>query len=311
MTQATASARQRQERAVRAACQVAEAQGLSFDRAVVLRDLSNVIVHLRGSDVVARVATTTAEMRQGDAWLAREVAVATHLAAAGAPAVSPSRRIAPGPHEADRLVLSFWEWIDELAEPPDPREAGRALRQCHEALAEFAGELPRWGGWYEAISVLDRLEALAERPADDLATLRRVATRVGQQIDRLDRLALPLQAVHGDAGPANALNTRRGVLWADWEDSFLAPTTWDLACLVSSARIVRPEEDWSEIALESYQAASRDRSDASALDLLIEARAFLVTVWTALIGRRHPEVLSTLTARMEWFRAREATHARP
>lgn len=61
----------RQQAAVHAACRVAEEQRLSFDSAVVLRDLSNVVVQLRGSPVVARVATTTAEIRRGDAWLAR------------------------------------------------------------------------------------------------------------------------------------------------------------------------------------------------------------------------------------------------
>jgi Ser/Thr protein kinase RdoA (MazF antagonist) len=296
MTHATDSSRQ--QRALRAARRVAEAQGLSFDDAVVLRDLSNVVVWLRGSPVVARVATTTAEIRRGDRWLAREVAVASHLAAAGAPVVPPSSLIAPGPHREDGLVLSFWEWVEELDEAPDPRAAGRALRCCHEALANFDGELPRWGGWYEALAVLEGLEEQSALSDVDLATLRRVAEGLSGPLEELE---LPLQAVHGDAGPSNALHTTAGVLWTDWEDSFLGPSAWDLACLVSSARIVRPEETWSELALDAYGPRTDDRQ----LDLLIAARAFLVTVWTAVIGRQHPATLATFDARMEWFRARE------
>jgi thiamine kinase-like enzyme len=143
-----------------------------------------------------------------------------------------------------------------------------------------------------------RVEEDALLPDADLATLQRIAQRLSES---LEALALPLQAVHGDAGPSNALNTTAGVLWTDWEDTFLGPRAWDLACLVSSTRIVRPEETWSEVALASYG----PRRDDETLDLLIEARAFLVTVWTAVIGQQHPSVLSSLEARMKWFRERD------
>jgi hypothetical protein len=49
-------------RALRAAVEVAEHAGL--------------LVHLEPAPVVARVATTTATVRRGDAWLARERAAA-------------------------------------------------------------------------------------------------------------------------------------------------------------------------------------------------------------------------------------------
>ena len=291
----------RQQAAVRAACRVAEEQRLSFDDAVVLRDLSNVIVQLRGSPVVARVATTTAEIRRGDAWLAREVAIASHLANADAPVVRPSSVIAPGPHHSQGLVLSFWEWVEELAEAPDPREAGRALRQCHEALSDFEGELPRWGAWHEAVRILDRLTQRQALEGPDLATLQRVAERLTGQ---LDGLALPLQAVHGDAGPANALNTSRGVVWTDWEDSFLGPSAWDLGCLVSSSRILQREPEWSELALEHYGPRIGDQE----LEWFVEARALQTAVWTVVIGEQHPDMRASLEARLAWLRSRDAEH---
>jgi hypothetical protein len=78
------------ERATRAAAEVAEEAGLRFGRPTILQDRSNLIVHLAPAPVVARVATTTGLVRRGDAWLAREVAVAGHLARAGAPVVAPT-----------------------------------------------------------------------------------------------------------------------------------------------------------------------------------------------------------------------------
>ncbi len=42
-------------------------------------------MHLVPTPVIARVATTTGTVRQGDGWFAREVAVARYLAAANAP----------------------------------------------------------------------------------------------------------------------------------------------------------------------------------------------------------------------------------
>jgi Ser/Thr protein kinase RdoA (MazF antagonist) len=55
---------------------------------------------------------------------------------------------------------------------------------------------------------------------DDAAVLRRAAAGVRR---RIDALALPVQAVHGDAHLGNVINTARGPLWNDWGDAFLGP----------------------------------------------------------------------------------------
>lgn len=57
--------------AIRAACEVATRQGLTFERAIVLQHRSNAIVHLSPTAVVARVATTPSTVRQGDGWFTR------------------------------------------------------------------------------------------------------------------------------------------------------------------------------------------------------------------------------------------------
>src|SRR5215208_4998029 len=94
------------QRALRAAALVAREPGVHFgDEPRVMHEGSNLLLHLHPAPVVARVATTTAMVREGDAWLTREVAVAGHAAAAGAPVVSPTSEMPPGPHHFSGLTM--------------------------------------------------------------------------------------------------------------------------------------------------------------------------------------------------------------
>lgn len=262
---------------MRAALATAEAAGLRCEDPVVLRDHSNLLVHLRPAPVVARVATLTARMRSGDVWLARELAVAAHLARAGAPVVAPSPELPPGPHHRDGLVLSFWTYAEAVDAPLDAREAGRGLRRCHEALADFTGALEPMGAMREAESVVDRLQDGGTLDPTDAAALRRSA---GELRGRIDRLGLPLRPVHGDAHLGNAIMTADGPLWNDWEDAFLGPLAWDLACLHASARAFG--RDPAPIA--AAQAGYGEAPDPAALDTLVAARRLQGTAWSLVIA---------------------------
>jgi Phosphotransferase enzyme family len=255
---------------LRAAVETAEDLGLRFDRPVILRDLSNLLVHLTPAPVVARVATTTGTVRPGEAWLAREVAVAGYLASAGAPVVAPSAEVPPGPHRCDGLALTFWEYAEPVDAPLDPRAAGRGLRQCHEALAGYPGELP-------PLAVLDEVARLVPAGLESVARSLR---------ERIEALALPLQAVHGDAHLRNVINTARGPLWNDWEDTFLGPVAWDLGCLHASARAFGHDPAPVTVAQAGYGAAP----EPAVLDLFVEARRLQVTVWSLVIAERHPHI---------------------
>jgi hypothetical protein len=204
--------------AQRSACEVAEAHGLIFEQAIVLQNLSNVIIHLAPTSVVARVSTTTVTVRVGDAWFAREVAVARHLTAAGAPIISLSAAIDPGPHQHLGLVLSFWEFVQILEEPFDPYQAGYALRLCHTALQSFNEELPILVLISEAQQLLNQLVVQSEFNSADVEMLLRVSQRVAHQMQQL-----PMQPLHGDPHSGNVLNTSCGVLWTDWEDVMIGP----------------------------------------------------------------------------------------
>jgi Phosphotransferase enzyme family len=217
----------RAARATAAAVAVARDHGLRTTDPVVLNDGVNAVVHLRPAPVVARVATLTPLLRDGDRSFRREVALAGALAAAGAAVVPPSDLLPPGPHERDGLVLSFWRHVEVLPDRPSPQDAGRSLGALAEALA---GVEPGWDG-DPLDTPLDDLAAFAERgPA--LGADPALAARAGELAQALrPRLAPDRGVLHGDTHPGNLLATPAGWVWADLEDTCRGPRGWDLAIL--------------------------------------------------------------------------------
>jgi hypothetical protein len=263
-------------RGLAAAIAVARREGLRFDDPVVLRDRGNLLVHLRPAPVVARVATVTGTRRPGDAWLLREVSVAGYLAGRGMPVVAPSAEIDPGPHTHDGISLSFWQFAREVDAPLGAREAGRALRACHEALVDYEGELEPLGTLTEAERWLEELRAEGQIGEDRAAELRDAATSVRR---RIEALGLPPQPVHGDAHLDNVIQTREGPLWNDWEDTCLAPRALDLGCLEAAASVFGDEPGPVALALEAYGPI-----DEEALATFVAARSFQGAIWSVLIG---------------------------
>ena len=258
--------------ALSVAVAVARAHGLRVTDPVILRDQLNVLVHLRPAPVVARVAGTIARVRPGTDWLEREVAVAGHLARAGAPVVGPSEELPPGPHEHEGRVLSFWDYVEAADEPADPVAAGEALRHCHEALRSFEGALPMLGTVTEAEALLARLAA---EEVLDPATARDWLTRIEELHRTLGALRSAIQPLHGDAHLNNVLNGPGGPLWNDWEDTCVGPLGWDAACL----KLTRDGGERAEAAL----AASGLQLDPGELSLWVEARSLQVAVWRAFL----------------------------
>jgi Ser/Thr protein kinase RdoA (MazF antagonist) len=254
--------------ALSTAVTVAAAHGVVARDPVVLRDGLNVLVHLRPAPVVARVPGTIARVRPGADWLRREIAVAGHLARAGAPVVAPSAELPPGPHERDGHVLSFWTHVPVREEPVDPAAAGAALSECHAALRDFHGSLPLLATITEAEALLARLAA--EEVLGPM-TAARLLERIEDIASVLGSLRAPVQALHGDAHLNNALNGPDGPLWNDWEDTCLGPVGWDAGCLLSSSQ--------GRERAEAAYAASAMRLDPSELKLWVEARSLQVAVW--------------------------------
>jgi hypothetical protein len=289
------------QRALAAATAVAARHGVRCSDPVVLRDGSNLLARLGATPIVARVSTMTARLRDGDAWFAREVALASHLAAAGAPVVPPSTEIAPGPHHHDGLVMTFWTYVDEGDRELDGAQAGRALRACHDALTSFDGDLPRWGVLDEADDALEKLAATGALAAPEAALLRDEGARLRP---RIEALAPELQAVHGDAHLGNVINGPDGPLWNDWEDSFLGPRGWDLACMQLHPRVFGRNRASATAAHIAYEP---DLDDAT-LELLMDARHFQATVWLGVVAGRGSEHFERLLAH---YRASRGATASP
>jgi hypothetical protein len=258
--------------ALAAAVAVAQAHGLRSDDPVILRDQLNVLVHLRPAPVVARVAGTIARVRPGTTWQRRELAIASHLVASGAPVVAPSTELPPGPYEHDGRVLSFWTYAEVVEAPADAVAAGEGLKFCHEALRDFAGSLPLLTGVTEAEALLAKLAV--EETIDGVAA-GKLLERIEELHATLGALRSPIRPLHGDAHLNNVLNTAAGPLWNDWEDTCLGPLGWDAACL----KLTRDGGERAEAAL----AASGIELDPTELALWVEARSLQVDVWRAFI----------------------------
>ena len=225
--------------------------------------------------LVARVSGLVAEVRDVRAHFEREVAVARHLR--GGPVVSPYEPA--GPHEIGShppRVITLWEEVP-AGPPPGGAAIGAALRDCHERLRDFSGDLPP----------LRDLLGEAARMSPELAP------RIARCADALDDL--PAQPLHGDAGLGNVLT---GPRWNDWEDCCRGPILWDIACLVARPRVMRTDLDTAEAALDAYGDAP---GRVELLDTAIEARVLQGTAWSALSAARGVADPEHLRIRRAWL----------
>jgi Phosphotransferase enzyme family len=265
-------------RAVAAAVAVAAEHGVACEAPVVLRDLTNVVVHLAPAPVVARVPVTLARLR-GDEWESRVVELAAFLAAEGAPVVGPSRELPPGPHAHDGLVVSFWEYVPHDPERFDATATGRSLEELHNALAAYPGALPR----FERLGEIERvIQDLREPDASVLreAHARLVAEPSGE-----------VRPVHGDAHFRNVLWAEDGPRWTDLENACVGPVEYDLAAIAW-----RGTEGTKE-ALAAY-----GPYDEEELRRVTPYLAVFLAAWTLDLAERHPSARPEAEARLERVR---------
>jgi Ser/Thr protein kinase RdoA (MazF antagonist) len=262
------------ESAVQAAVAVAAEHGLRAEDPVVLSGAWHVLVHLRPLPVVARVSS--GKPLQPEDRIVLELAVASHAARAGARVVPPSDLLDPGPHRHGGRVVAFWQYVEPGGEL-DPRAAGAALREIHEALADYSGELPALHT-VDTRGLIDSLE-----PSADVEFLRELASR---PIDG------PAQALHGDAHLGNCLP---GPLWHDFETACRGPREFDLAALALSAET--PFQERSRLALAAYGDHDLERLDACIASYM----AWICASYMVESARR-PSLPRLLEARLRWLR---------
>ena len=258
------------ERALAAVSVVARSHGLPVDRMRVVRDLTNVLVHLEPAPVVARVPVTLARLR-GREWFAQVIELARFLADAGAPVAPPADVVAPGPHVQDGLLVELWKHVDHDPARFDAAAAGRSLRELHRTLEAYPGSLPAFDRLDEVGRLVDSLAPSDLASADDLATLRAAHTR-------LLREPVPSgRPLHGDSHFANVLWSPAGPLWSDLENACSGPVEYDLAALVWRDR------DGTSDALAAYGGY-----DEALVERVTPFLALFLAAWTIRVTERSP-----------------------
>jgi hypothetical protein len=242
-----------ERRALEAACAIATDHGVPCEQAAVIHSRSNVLVHLRPSPVVARVMTGTVVLHDDPLrWLTREVSVLSFLAPSGL-AVAPSPLIAPGPYQWDGLWMTFWECLGHQNRTElcgDAERLGRALRDLHDELSTFSGDLADLVDLQRDIERLHRqLRPTAGLTPQSIDSLRE---RLQALSDVVFRASLPVQALHGDASLSNLLCTPKGLVWNDFEDTFRGPVHWDVAGYLMSLEASGAGSGFVERALKAY-----------------------------------------------------------
>jgi hypothetical protein len=257
----------------------------------ILADRSNLVLALAPHALVARVAMATSMVRVGMAWLAREVELARFLAARGGAVTEPAEAIDAGPHERGGLVISFWR-REALLELADGGEAGARLAALHRSLRSYDRPLPQWGGWNEARAVVPRARGVFTD--DERARFDAAWERAERIVEEAPARTASFQPVHGDAHLGNVLATPRGALWTDWEDAFVGPIEYDLACLRSRLELFGEDRAQIEAACRSYD---HPFDEALLADLTL-VRNLQVIPWLAVFAERDATLLPRMRARL-------------
>jgi len=271
---------------------VAVEHGLDTSHARVLRDSTNVIVDFAPAPVIGRVSMLLGR-RRGPEWLETEVAFAALARRMGASVTAPAD-LPPGPHRRAGLVVTFWERVPhDRAGPRDQAAAGRALRELHDAVAGFDGELPAFDRLDEVDWMLARLEPAEIGTPVELDTLRRAAAVARE---RVSALTAPARPIHGDAHLGNVLWTTAGPVWSDFENVCIGPIEYDLACLVFRER-AHGGPSCAE-ALAAY-----GRHDRALLESLLPVLGVFIATWAIVLERRRgPGAVSLVADRVRYLR---------
>lgn len=277
---------------IRAATEIVIAHGITPDRCDILQNGSTLVLRLTDT-LVARVVQDTDGPRQGTEWFARENAIALHLTQLGAPVIPLHPDLPPGPHEHLGYPMNFWEFVTRIDTEPVPSEIGRTLCLCHDAMRSFKEPLPKLAILTESLAILEERELFPQ------ATQQMLRDHLVTSIEVLG--AFPHQPQHGDAHLGNLMNTTRGLLWTDWEDTFAGPVEWDVASAIWNAKLLDKDHATVNAILDAYRDAG-GVIDERALQQCLIARAAVITVWYPILyPSPNAERQGKLRSRIEWL----------
>lgn len=229
-------------RALRSAAVVACKIGIGKTEPVILCHSRHFCVLLPEHSVVARIISATeSNLASG----IREMTIARHLSAKGAPALAPHESMPSQPCIEDGMLVTFWPYIPHEAADYDDQEkvadAARALDCIHKALIDYSGETPPY------TSKIEECVMALRRP--DILPILTVAERsfLISTYERLEEAlvkhSLSLSPIHGDAHMGNVFFTPRGPLWTDFEAVCLGPREWDAATMLNHTAFPELNDD--------------------------------------------------------------------
>lgn len=207
---------------------------------MILSDWNNTIIRLLPSSIVAKVGTSHFRYSELES-LDRELEVASHLAARGAPVIAPTRAVAPGPHQLRGVTITLWQHEQPVAGAAlMPSRMAAAVATVHWALAEYQGALPDF-----RLELDDARRCLhPERSVALTRADRRFLLGVVSEVEAsLAQLRGPWRALHGSPHCANWLVSANGPLLLDFETACRGPVEWDLSALPDDALAFFPVAD--------------------------------------------------------------------
>jgi hypothetical protein len=102
------------------------------------------------------------------------------------------------------------------------------------------------------------------------------------------------------------MNTTRGLLWTDWEDTFSGPIEWDVASIIWNAQILDEDHDTVQAICDAYISAG-GTIDAQALHHCLIARAAVMTAWYPILyPNPNAERQAKLQRRIDWLKNHSA-----
>ncbi len=273
---------ERQRSAITAATSIAERHGATVSTRRLLRDSSFVTLQLSPT-LLARVRIKSDGIG-AVARVRRELLVTGFLSRHGAPVVYPTSEIPPGPHEQRDAAVTFWRFEKQTrGRAVDSPAAFRSLKACHDALASYRGRLPSF------LADIRRCRSLLngghERRHMKAADYEFLLGALPVLLREMRRYSFREVALHGDSHLGNAMQTKRGVLWCDFESACRGPIEWDLASL-------------------PQQAAALYDVDYQLLELLRDLRSWIVASWCWMLYDRSPEKREAASYHLKRLRKR-------
>ncbi len=254
--------------AVRTLC---GAIGLGAVEPVLLGAAHHTILALPPSGLVARVQSAE-PAAVAHATAVRELAVARHLVARGAPVVAPPAERFAGPHVLASAVVSLWPHVEgaRTADDTDAPIAAATLDAVHRGLRDYAGDLPSY------TRTLDRCWRVLTDGAASRAVSATDRTLLATQYRRLRGAIAGTPGdpvpLHGDAHLGNLLIGTDGPRWIDFEDACIGPRELDIACL--------PEAAWR----------SFEDADRTLIGLCADLKSVCVAIWCSADASRSAEM---------------------